>query len=431
MNLTRTRTASVVAAAVASTVLLSACGKTAEPTPTGPPKDPVTITIAYWDPGLEDLAAQYEKEHPYAKIVIKGGDYTQQHSDLKQALIAGTGAPNIATIDESYMPEFMDMSGDFVNLADMGASKYKDNYLPWKWAEGTTPDDATIVGLGSDAGGLALCYRSDLFAAAGLPTDRDAVAAAIGDTWEGFVQLGKQYYAQTGKSFIDNATNMMEPIRTQLGVDYYNRNGELEMAPTKPAFDTAAEAITSHLSAGIDTWIPKWDEGLSTDAFATVLCPSWMLPYIENKASNPGSEAKWDVTDLPGPGGNWGGAFFTIPDQFDTYTTQETYNFLEWLIQGPQQLALYQVVGKLPSQEALFADDGIQSDTNPYFNDAPVGPLFAKSVAEMQTPIYYSSKHIDIAAIVERVLQDIQSGTVAADNGWDRVIGAADVYNAQ
>ena len=55
-----------------------------------------------------------------------------------------------------------------MNLSTLGADDYKDVYLPWKWAEGKSPDGSAVIGMGADVSGLAMCYRSDLFAAAGL-----------------------------------------------------------------------------------------------------------------------------------------------------------------------------------------------------------------------------------------------------------------------
>ena len=105
------------------------------------------------------------------------------------------------------------------------------------------------IGLGTDVGGLALCYRKDLFEKAGLPTDRADVDAAIGDTWDGFIELGKKYQTKSGKGhfWVDNATNILNPAQTQLGTGYawYNKNNELDMDANKPAFDLAMNVINA------------------------------------------------------------------------------------------------------------------------------------------------------------------------------------------
>jgi len=194
MKWTRTKTASALALGTASALLLSACqsgGGTDTPTsaaPTETEATPVTLTVAYWGNfGFEDLVADYEAANPHVTIELNSGDFAAQHDALQQAIIAGSGAPTVAAIDESYITGFVAQSDAFVNLLDLGASKYEANYLPWKWAQAANADGSVVIGLGSDVGGLALCYRRDLFEDAGLPTDRDELAGLIGESWDDFI----------------------------------------------------------------------------------------------------------------------------------------------------------------------------------------------------------------------------------------------------
>jgi cellobiose transport system substrate-binding protein len=53
-------------------------------------------------------------------------------------------------------------------------------------APATTPDGKSLIGLPTDTGGLAICYRQDLFAKAGLPTDPAKVSAMF-TTWDDYV----------------------------------------------------------------------------------------------------------------------------------------------------------------------------------------------------------------------------------------------------
>ena len=71
------------------------------------------------------------------------------------------------------------MPQQFVDLNKYGADKLKDQWLPWKWEQSLAADGKTQIGLGTDIGSLAICYRKDLFKKAGLPTDRDAGVGAV------------------------------------------------------------------------------------------------------------------------------------------------------------------------------------------------------------------------------------------------------------
>ena len=130
----------------------------------------VTLKVSYWGNfGLKELEPVYEAANPNIDIVLDEGDYNEQHENLQKFLVAGSGAADIAAIDEGFTESFRAQADKFVNLNDMGADQYKDKYLEWKWNQVTSPDGESVIGLGTDVGGMAMCYRKDLFEKAGLP----------------------------------------------------------------------------------------------------------------------------------------------------------------------------------------------------------------------------------------------------------------------
>ncbi|WP_255529976.1 extracellular solute-binding protein [Planomonospora sp. ID67723] len=60
------------------------------------------------------------------------------------------------------------------------------------------------MGLGADVGGLAMCYRPDLFEKAGLPTGREEVSA-LWPTWDRYVETGKKFAAAEEASALRSA----------------------------------------------------------------------------------------------------------------------------------------------------------------------------------------------------------------------------------
>ena len=440
MKWTRSRTATVLAVGTASALLLSACSSSDEPTSSPSAsseapvdKTPVTLTVNYWGNfGLESLVSTYEADHPWVTVKLNTGDYGAQHDALTQALIAGSGAANVSAIDEGYITGFVAQADGFVNLLDLGAGKYQESYLPWKWAQASNADESVTIGLGTDVGGLALCYRADLFTAAGLPADRDGVNSLIGDTWDGFIKAGQQYQAKSGAGhfWVDNATNILNPVQTQLGTGYawYNKNNELDMDANKPAFDVAMNVINAGLSSGITLWSDDWNTGFANGSFAVLACPAWMMGYIQGQA--PDTAGKWDVADIPGPGGNWGGSFWSIPNQYDEHTTQESYNLIEWLIQPDQQIHIFQEVGNLPSQSSLYTNPAIVDFKSEFFSNAPVGQIFTKTAEDIPSAIYYAPKNAAVSTAVQGVLNDVQAGNVKPEDAWDAAVAAAKTADA-
>ncbi len=423
---------------VASVLSLSACGllgnNDANPSPSASvaPENQTHISMAVWGGfGLDDLISEYEGLHPDVAIKLIKGDYNPLHDSLQRELVSGSGAPTIAAIGEDYIAKFAAQPDQFVNLSTLGADDYKDVYLPWKWAEGKSPDGSAVIGMGADVSGLAMCYRSDLFAAAGLPKDRLAVTGAMNDSWDGFLKLGEQYSkASNGAAFLDNATTLLAPIRDQAGASFYDANGNLNTSPDKPAFDTATKAIDAGLSAGLTQFSDAWDKGLTDGTFAVTLCPVWAMGYIQGVVSDSNYKPKWDIADIPGPGGSRGGSFYTIPAQATPAQRDAAWKFLNWLLAPAQQLKVFQATGSLPSQPAIYKDQSVTSYKIPFFNDAPVGPILSKAVQELPVMANHDPRNGNVEAAMEQVLASVQSGDVKSADAWKVAVEAAKVVDS-
>jgi cellobiose transport system substrate-binding protein len=382
----------------------------------------VTLKVNFWgDFGLTALKAQYEKDHPNVKISLNAGDFNAQHEDLQKKLVAGSGAPDIAAIDEGFAVQFRGQSDKFVNLLDKGAGSYQSKYLDWKWKQTLSPDGKTQIGLGTDVGGLAMCYRSDLFKAAGLPTERDAVSK-LWTTWDQFIAVGQQYTAKTKKKFIDSGTDMLNPVLAQQPVGYFNEQDELQMdGGPKVAWDTTMKAIKAGISANLTSFQPGWDQGFKKDQFAVLPCPAWMLGHIQETAPN--QKGKWDIAAIPGGGGNWGGSFWTIPKQGKN--VDEAYKFVEWMIQPAQQIEIFKSVGNLPSQPELYKDPAVLDFKKEFMSNAPTGQIFASTALNLK-PQYLGKKNGPVRVAVENVITRVQQGKLQPDAAWPEAVKAAE-----
>jgi cellobiose transport system substrate-binding protein len=418
--------------AAAATFLLAACGGSSSGTTAtagssssgnAASGEKVTLKVNFWgDFGLDALAKDYEASHPNVHIQLNPGDYNAQHDALQKSIVAGSGAPDISAIDEGFVVQFRSQSDKFVNLLDEGLGSYESKYLPWKWKQSLSADGKTQIGLGTDVGGLAMCYRSDLFAKAGLPTDRAAVSA-LWPTWDKFQEVGKQYVAKSGGAkFIDAASNIMNPVLGQQAVGYYDTNEALQMdGGPKAAWDIATKFITDGTSANLVSFTPAWDAAFKNGKFAVLACPAWMGGYIKGKA--PETSGKWDIADIPGGGGNWGGSFWTIPKQGKH--VKEAVEFIKWAVDPAQQLAIFKKVGNLPSQPDMFKDPALVDFANPFFSNAPVGKIYTDSASKLQ-PQYLGKKSGPTRVAVEAVLTKVQQGKVTPEAGWAEAKAAAE-----
>jgi cellobiose transport system substrate-binding protein len=411
-----------VAAGLAATLAIAGCsGQSLENGGDKGGSGTTTLKIAFWgDMGLDKLKAEYEAAHPNVKIVLNTGEYNAQHEDLQKKLVAGSGAPDISAIDEGFIVQFRSQADKFVNLLDKGGAEYESKYLPWKWQESMSSDGKQI-GLGTDVGGLAMCYRSDLFKKAGLPTDRDAVSK-LWPTWDDFIATGKKYVAATGKKFVDSGTNMFNPVLAQQPVGFYDNTEKLQMdGGPKLAFDVSMKAIEAGLSANLASFQPNWDQGFKKDQFAVLACPAWMIGHIQDTA--PDQKGKWDIASIPGGGGNWGGSWWTIPAQGKNIDAAT--DFVKWLVAPEQQIEVFKTVGNLPSQPALYKDPAVLDYKKEFMSNAPTGQIFA-STAENLKPQYLGKKNGPTRVAVENVITRVQQGGLKPESAWPEAVKAAE-----
>jgi cellobiose transport system substrate-binding protein len=409
----------LAAAGLAATLAITGCsGQKLEGG--GGKSGTVTLKVAFWgDMGLDKLKAEYEAAHPNVKIVLNAGDYNAQHENLQKKLVAGSGAPDISAIDEGFIVQFRGQADKFVNFMDKGAADFQSKYLPWKWQESMSPDGKQI-GLGTDVGGLAMCYRNDLFKKAGLPTDRDAVSK-LWPTWDDFINVGKQYTARTGKKFVDSATNLMNPVLSQQPQGYFDTSDQLQMdAGPKIAFDYSMKAVKAGISANLASMQPNWDQGFKKDQFAVIACPAWMLGHLQDTA--PEQKGKWDIAAIPGGGGNWGGSWWTIPAQGKNIDAAA--DFVKWMVQPEQQIEVFKTVGNLPSQPALYKDPAVLDYKKEYMNNAPTGQIYA-ATAENLKPQYLGKKNGPVRVAVENVITRVQQGGLKPDAAWPEAVKQA------
>lgn len=304
--------------AVGITAALAATGAACTADTGGSTGGKIQLSIADWGNfGYPELIKEYEAAHPGIDIVERVGDYNQTQQSLAQKLAAGTGAPDIAAIDEGFIVQFREQARNFVNLLDTPAiAARRSEYLPWKWEQSLSADGATQIGLGTDVGGLAMCYRPSLFRKAGLPTDRDKVSA-LWKSWQDYIDVGTQFVARnTGAKWVDSAVSIFNPVISQASQAYYTKDNQLIVGSNpevKQAWKIASDLAAAKLSANLMTSTPGWASGMQKATFATMACPSWMRGQVAQNA--PKTTGDWDVATVPGTGGNWGGSFLTVPKQ--------------------------------------------------------------------------------------------------------------------
>ncbi|MFJ2172049.1 ABC transporter substrate-binding protein [Streptomyces sp. NPDC101062] len=413
------RAAVRLGAVVLSGALLVACGSGSSGT-SDSAGGKVTLTVdlfgsfGYKEAGLY---AEYQKLHP--DITIKQSD-TEDEADywksLQTRLAGGGGLADVQGVEVGRIASVTQQQSDkFEDLKRYGADTLKDQFAEAKWSAATT-QDGRILGLGTDVGPEAMCYRSDLFKKAGLPTDR-AELAKKWSTWDGYLALGKEYMAKAPakSAWLDSVGSLYSIMIGQEKERYYDASGKLvyEQNPAvKTAWDTSVKAADSGLSAKLDQWSPQWNQAFAAGSFATIPCPAWMLSYIKGQAGETGS-GKWDIAALPGGAGNWGGSYLSVPRAAEH--KKEAYELIKWLTAPEQQAKLFRKQGIFPSSTGAI--EQIADTKDPYFSGAPTGQIFGD--AAKAAPVQVLGVHdANVAQQITNALSEVERKGVASDKAW-------------
>ncbi|KQM39705.1 ABC transporter substrate-binding protein [Microbacterium sp. Leaf203] len=414
------RVALVAAVASTSALVLAGCSGGGGSASGG--DGPVTLTVATFnDFGYTDaLLKEYMDAHPNVKIVHnKAATSNDARANYFQKL-GKTGLADIEAIEVDWLPEVM----EYADLLAPVPDDLKSRWLDYK-VKAATSSEGNLIGYGTDIGPEGVCYRSDLFAAAGLPTDREEVAKMLQGDWSTYFAAGDKYVAATGKPFFDSAGGTYQGAINQVEDAYENPDtGEItatENPEVKKIYDQVLKASATQ-SAHLGQWSDDWMAGLSNGAFATMLCPGWMLGVIEGNAP----EVKgWDIANaFPGGGGNWGGSYLTVPSNGKNVAAAQ--ELADWLTSPDTQIKAFENAGTFPSQTDALKNETLLSNTNAYFNNAPVGQILTDRAEAVKVSPYKGTFYFQINDAMQKALTRVEDGTQDAATSWQQWVTEID-----
>ena len=418
------RLLALAAVAALTTGVLAGCAGDSddgEPSGSGDNGGKTTLTVGtfgvfgYKQAGLYD---EYMKLHP--DISIKENVTTRTDVYWPKVLTrlqAGSGTDDVQAIEVGNITEAVQTQGS--KFVDLGKDVDKSQWLDWKNAQATTAD-GKLIGLGTDIGPMAICYRKDLFEKAGLETDRTKLAAQWKGDWNKYVALGKEYMkkAPSGTKFVDSASSVYNAVLNGESERYYDKGGDVvwdKSTGVKNAWDVAMSVATSNMSAKLKQFDKPWDQGYANASFATVACPAWMIGYIQEKAGDAG-KGKWDVAAAP-TAGNWGGSFIGVPTAGKHQ--KEAIALAKWLTAPEQQAKVFAKQASFPSTPSAYSALKPAAATTEFFSNAPITQIFSDSAKTIPAQVFgVKDQPINTALTDIGILQVEQKGKTP-DQGWD------------
>jgi cellobiose transport system substrate-binding protein len=408
---TRARLGVGIAGATAFALVVSGCASSNDPEAGGD----VTLNLASFnDFGYSDeLLAEYEAANPGVTIVHnRAATSNDARSNFFQKLGAGSGLSDVEAVEIDWFAEMLQYSD---KLADLSDPALEGRWVDWK-TDAATDADGRLIAYGTDIGPEAICYRSDLFAEAGLPTDREEVATLLQGDWDKYFAVGHQYKDATGKAWFDSAGATYQGMINQVKNAYETEGGDI-IAASNPEVEAIFNKVlteSADLSAHLGQWSEDWFAALSSGDYATMLCPGWMLGVISGNAAD---TKGWDVANVfPGGGGNWGGSYLTVPAQGKNIEAAK--KLAAWLTAPEQQLKAFAAAGTFPSQVDAYTSADLLDATNEYFNNAPTGAILIDRAKAVTVAPYKGAKYFAINDLAQKSLTRVEDGQQSIADSW-------------
>ena len=172
------------------------------------------------------------------------------------------------------------------------------------------------------------------------------------------------------------------------------------------------QASRDGLTAGLAPQTAAWDRGVTRGAFATTMCPAWMLHRISTLAGPLGSGG-WNVTTAPGGAGNSGGFYLALPKA--GRHQQAAFGLASFLTGEQAGAELFRSQGDFPANFAAVT--AVNSVTSSYFSGARVGTIFGRAADRTPgAPLGLASD--TIAGIVSSQLAQVEAGLRGAGAAW-------------
>lgn len=378
------------------------------------------IELVFWEfgnTGYDRLIEEYVEENPNITINLQNSDMNDVHDNLFTSVSAGSGAPDIAMVEEAQIERYRNAEDAFNNLYDLGAESVVDNYLDWVFQNGESADGDFLFGLPTDIGPTVMFYRTDVFEEAGFDSSPEAVSELI-ETWEDYEAVAREINDETGKLMTDAGELVFNARRDQATQQYFDEDDELiidEHPQIREAYDYVANLFEDELVGDIPLWTPEWFAGMEEGTYATMLAPAWMQGQIKD---NSPEEGIWSITTMPEGAGNWGGSYLTVPEESEH--PEEAYAFIEWLTAPEQQLEAFLGYGLFPSSPQVYEMPEFMDYEDDYFGGIATAQVFSEA-AQQVIPVYKGRLYYPVDEELKQAIDNMSAGD-DPDDEWEAAL---------
>jgi multiple sugar transport system substrate-binding protein len=377
---------------------------------------PTELTVWSWSASLPDVAKAFEKEHPKIKIKVQNvGTGAEQYTKLQNAIKAGSGGPDLATVEYSAIPQFA-LSGSLVDLHRFEFGSLEKEFTKATWDAVNVNDG--LYELPLNAGPMALFYNKKTF---------DKHDIAVPKTWDEYIDAGRKLHAADPNSYIaaDNGNaGLTESLIWAAGGKPFSANGDkvsinLQDAGTKKFATTYQKLIDEKLLSPVAGWSNEWYAGLAKGNIATLLSGAWMGGTL--KSGVPDGAGDWRVAPLPTYDGkpassvNGGGSLAMLKQSEKQLAAAA---FLRYVSAG-KGADITQATGSFPARTKVLESEKFLAEKDPYFGGQEVNRIFTSSLGAVHEGWQYLPYDVYAISIFNDKVGKAFTGSLTLQEGLD------------
>ena len=339
-----------------------------------------TIIVQGWpagDTAFESIIGLFNAEYPNIEVKLgnfmPSGDY---HHELQASITAGSGAPDVAMIEEAWIGRYKDDAG-FENLlaAPYNAGEIKKDFVEYRWNMAVSTNEKQMIALVWDIGPTSFFYNRSIFAEVGLPTEPAEVEKYL-STWEGVLDAAKKVSIPNQRWFVPDAAEVFR--WNFLDRDFYDKDIKLKI--DKPGVMEGFNAAMTIRKNGWDAQVGLWDNEtygyMGGNQLAGVAVGCWYGGFLKSWIA-PDSAGKWGICRLPAgiADSNQGGSYLAIPSQ--SAHKEAAWKFIKFaLATAKGQNTMFEAVDYFPGYKPAWSDP-FYNQPDPYFAGQKTRALWA------------------------------------------------------
>lgn len=243
-----------------------------------------------------NAAERWNEENPdkAIKLSVETYPFDQMHNNLLLALQSGSGAPDLADIEIAKYSNFLKGDIQLEPLNDLIEPEL-ENFVSERLD--IYAKDGTYYGAPTHLGATVVYYNQEIMDEAGV--DIDSI-----ETWEDYVEAGKEVVEITGKPMTTIPTNWygIWPFVTQKGSDFFDENGELTLDSEEniETLEFVNSLVNEHKIAEItpgDNHAEEFYGFMNDGGQASIVIPMYyMKDFVEYM---PDLEGKMQIRPMP------------------------------------------------------------------------------------------------------------------------------------